>query len=82
MGVTQLKIQTVDYVGTPTQTNILKAIHFIQDSNSRQESVYVHCKAGRTRSATVVACYLMHVRFFNSIDPSIPSQVKPKSLNW
>ena len=25
------------------------------------DSVYVHCKAGRTRSATVVACYLMKV---------------------
>ena len=22
-------------------------------------SVYVHCKAGRTRSATLVGCYLM-----------------------
>lgn len=35
------------------------------DSNlPRDESgtVYVHCKAGRTRSATLVGCYLMMVR--------------------
>jgi len=28
-------------------------------------TVYVHCKAGRTRSATLVACYLMMVRSFD-----------------
>lgn len=27
-------------------------------------TVYVHCKAGRTRSATLVGCYLMTVIFF------------------
>lgn len=26
-------------------------------------TVYVHCKAGRTRSATLVACYLITVRY-------------------
>lgn len=35
------------------------------DRSQLQESsgtVYVHCKAGRTRSATLVGCYLMMVR--------------------
>ncbi|KAJ8316289.1 hypothetical protein KUTeg_006303, partial [Tegillarca granosa] len=70
LGVEQLKLQTVDYTGTPTQENIQKAIDFIEVYRDRQESVYVHCKAGRTRSTTVVACYLIHEvtcqRFFLS----------------
>lgn len=61
LGVEQLKLQTVDYTGTPTQENIQKAINFIMKYRHRQESVYVHCKAGRTRSTTVVACYLVYV---------------------
>ena len=33
----------------------------IEDLSSRKHSVYVHCKAGKGRSATVVACYLLKV---------------------
>ncbi|XP_063443400.1 phosphatidylglycerophosphatase and protein-tyrosine phosphatase 1-like [Mytilus trossulus] len=61
LGVDQLFLQTVDYVGTPTQENINKAVQFIMKYRKREESVYVHCKAGRTRSTTIVACYLVHV---------------------
>lgn len=32
--------------------------HELNDTNE-QGTVYVHCKAGRTRSATLVGCYLM-----------------------
>lgn len=32
--------------------------HELNDTNE-SGSVYVHCKAGRTRSATLVGCYLM-----------------------
>lgn len=35
--------------------------------NNNPGTVYVHCKAGRTRSATLVACYLIIVRSFNAI---------------
>ncbi|XP_069115122.1 phosphatidylglycerophosphatase and protein-tyrosine phosphatase 1-like [Argopecten irradians] len=58
-GVKQLRLQTVDYVGTPTQENIHRGVNFILQHRDQRESVYVHCKAGRTRSATVVACYLI-----------------------
>lgn len=33
-------------------------------SNQESGTVYVHCKAGRTRSATLVGCYLMMVIFY------------------
>lgn len=32
-----------------------------KDENLIDGTVYVHCKAGRTRSATLVGCYLMMV---------------------
>ena len=72
LGVEQLKLQTVDYIGTPTQENISKAVDFIMKYRRRKESVYVHCKAGRTRSTTIVACYLIHV----SIQSSEPVVIK------
>ena len=36
-------------------------VAFIMEHSLKRNSVYVHCKAGRTRSATLVACYLMKV---------------------
>lgn len=33
----------------------------ICDPIKPKETVYIHCKAGRTRSATLVGCYLMMV---------------------
>lgn len=33
----------------------------IEERKSRKESVYIHCKAGRGRSAVVTACYLVKV---------------------
>ena len=39
------------------------ALDFIDSCQGADESVYIHCKAGRTRSAYVVACY--YVSTFN-----------------
>lgn len=61
-GVKQLKIPTVDFTASPSQENIRKAVAFIEDYHNKDlGSVYVHCKAGRTRSATIVACYLVKI---------------------
>ncbi|KAH7699388.1 Protein F28C6.8 a, partial [Aphelenchoides avenae] len=49
-----------DFTGTTSRQNIQKALAFIDEVASDGKSVYVHCKAGRTRSATVAVCYLMH----------------------
>lgn len=44
----------------PKETKLkgVAASHELNDTNA-QGTVYVHCKAGRTRSATLVGCYLM-----------------------
>ena len=63
-GVEFLQLSTVDIFETPCQDKLLKGVDFINKfhSGERKGSVYVHCKAGRTRSATLVGCYLMMVR--------------------
>ncbi|XP_077984423.1 phosphatidylglycerophosphatase and protein-tyrosine phosphatase 1-like isoform X2 [Glandiceps talaboti] len=58
-GVEQLRLSTRDFTGSPTLDNVNKAINFITEIKDKNQSVYIHCKAGRTRSATIVACYLM-----------------------
>jgi atypical dual specificity phosphatase len=55
-----LHIVARDFVEAPSVNQIENALSFIdQVHSSTRGTVYVHCKAGRTRSATVVACYLI-----------------------
>ena len=61
LGVKQLVLSTPDFFSAPTQENISAGVRFILDHRNSGHSVYVHCKAGRTRSAVVVACYLIQV---------------------
>lgn len=53
-----LQLQTQDIFETPSQDKLRTGVDFIMASDDG-DSVYVHCKAGRTRSATLVCCYLM-----------------------
>ncbi|KAL9965110.1 hypothetical protein ACROYT_G028863 [Oculina patagonica] len=39
-----------------------RGVEFIETMNGSENSVYVHCKAGRGRSTTLVACYLMKAK--------------------
>ena len=51
----------MDYDSAPTVDEIEKAVAFIKTFREKQQSVYVHCKAGRGRSAFLVVCYLVKV---------------------
>ncbi|KAK4303502.1 hypothetical protein Pmani_024484 [Petrolisthes manimaculis] len=61
LGVKFLQLSTVDLFEAPSQIKLQQGVKFIKDfeKESHDGRVYVHCKAGRTRSATLVACYLM-----------------------
>jgi len=48
-----------DFTGSTSRENIHSAVLFIQKLAQQGRTTYVHCKAGRTRSATVALCYLM-----------------------
>jgi|ERR1043165_1678308 atypical dual specificity phosphatase len=57
-GIEQFHMPTVDFF-PPALEDIERAVKFIQTQAAAGRKVYVHCKAGRGRSATVVICYLI-----------------------
>ncbi|XP_070615847.1 phosphatidylglycerophosphatase and protein-tyrosine phosphatase 1 isoform X2 [Erythrolamprus reginae] len=61
MGVEQMRLSTVDLTGIPSLENLQKGVKFVLKHRECGNSVYVHCKAGRSRSATMVAAYLIQV---------------------
>ena len=60
-GIEQLWLPTIDFQ-PPSLTHVIQGVEFLQAKVSRQETVYVHCKAGRGRSATIVLCWLIQYR--------------------
>nr|XP_058960311.1 phosphatidylglycerophosphatase and protein-tyrosine phosphatase 1-like [Pocillopora verrucosa] len=67
-GVTQLHLATVDFNNAPSQEMLRKGVEFIEEMNQNQNSVYVHCKAGRGRSATLATCYIMKAKRLQPMD--------------
>lgn len=80
LGVEFLQLATTDIFESPCQEKLYKGVEFMNKflpQNNRIKglsttsipenvgTVYVHCKAGRTRSATLVGCYLMMVSGYN-----------------
>ena len=57
-GIQQLRIPTTDFT-PPELQDVTAAVSFIEGHVQQGESVYVHCKAGRGRGATVAICWLM-----------------------
>ena len=60
-GIEQLRIQTTDFTH-PKLEDIHRAVGFTQQHVDAGRVVYIHCKAGRARSATVALCWLMKYR--------------------
>ncbi|CAI9775570.1 unnamed protein product [Fraxinus pennsylvanica] len=61
-GIHHLVLPTRDYLFAPSIVNICQAVDFIHENASQKRSTYIHCKAGRGRSTTVVICYLVRYR--------------------
>lgn len=60
-GIEQLRIPTVDFT-SPSLAHVEMGVGFMQQQIARGRRVYVHCKAGRARSGTLVLCYLIAVQ--------------------
>lgn len=57
-GIEQLRVPTIDFTH-PTIESVAAGVDFIERHVKAGGKVYVHCKAGRGRSATIVMGYLM-----------------------
>ncbi|XWS69960.1 hypothetical protein CRYUN_Cryun03dG0008300 [Craigia yunnanensis] len=58
-GIDHIVIPTRDYLFAPSISDISRAVDFIHMNASCGRTTYVHCKAGRGRSTTIVLCYLV-----------------------
>ena len=64
INVDHKQIAIRDYIGVASLNQIIDAVDYINKHKSLDQCVYVHCKAGRYRSALIVACYLIHSNKF------------------
>jgi atypical dual specificity phosphatase len=60
MGIEFYQISIRDYIGVASLEQIKSGVDFINKHKSMNQCVYVHCKAGRYRSALIVVCYLIN----------------------
>lgn len=60
-GVEQFHIPTTDFTH-PALDDVKLAVEFVQSHVEQGHTVYIHCKAGRARSATVALCWLIKYR--------------------
>ena len=60
-GITQFRMPTIDFTH-PKLDDVIRAVEFMDQQFEAGNKVYVHCKAGRARSATVAICWLIKNR--------------------
>jgi len=60
-GMEQMRLPTLDYT-CPSDEDLQRGVEFLRAQVLAGKTVYVHCKVGRGRSATLVLCYLMAQR--------------------
>jgi atypical dual specificity phosphatase len=61
LGIEQLHLPTIDFTH-PLEEHVEAGAAFIQKHVSKGGTVYVHCKAGRARSATIVLWWMVRYR--------------------
>lgn len=59
--IQQFRMPTIDFTH-PSFDDVCRAVEFIEDQVRQGGKVYIHCKAGRARSATVAMCWYIKSR--------------------
>ncbi len=67
LGIEQLHLPTIDFTH-PLEEHVEKGAAFIEKHVNQGGTVYVHCKAGRARSATIVLWWLVRYRHMTPAD--------------
>ncbi|GKB89906.1 putative dual specificity protein phosphatase DSP8 [Tanacetum coccineum] len=62
MELDNLVFRQCDYLFAPSFYDIDRAVEFIHRNATSGKTTYVHCKAGRGRSTTIVLCYLVEYK--------------------
>ncbi|MFK7765749.1 MAG: dual specificity protein phosphatase family protein [Mariniblastus sp.] len=65
--IEQFRMPTIDFTH-PDFDDVCKAVEFVEANVAQQKTVYIHCKAGRARSATVAICWLMKAKQISSME--------------
>lgn len=58
LNIKQLRLPTVDHF-EPTLEYFVEGVKFIDQARRNGERVYVHCKAGHGRAASMALCWLL-----------------------
>lgn len=61
LGVQWIELPFKNFVESPSIENLRKGIEIIELYAGLEKTVYIHCRDGRSRSATLAACYLIKV---------------------
>ena len=85
LDVEQLYLPTIDFTH-PRIDDVETAVEFITRHVNQGGRVYVHCKAGRARSATMAICWLIDFRKMDPVEAQnhlvqIRHQVNRRLLN-
>jgi len=63
-GISHLKLNVVDYQ-SPSIEQVVQGVGYIEEMINLGNKIYVHCKAGKGRSATIVLCWLIKSKKLN-----------------
>ncbi|KAJ9549972.1 hypothetical protein OSB04_022515 [Centaurea solstitialis] len=80
-GIHHLVLPTRDYLFAPSIHDICQAVNFIHGKALLKQATYVHCKAGRGRSTTIVICYLVQHRHMSpDVAYAFVRSIRPRVL--
>lgn len=78
--IEQMRMPTVDFTH-PSYDDVCRAVAFIDSYVDQEKSVYIHCKAGRARSATVAICWLMKAKGISAAEAQLWLDEKRPHVN-